>query len=623
MTNIYKFDPDDARRFGREHGMQFRQRGDELQFVKCPYCGWTSRDKDTFSINLRTGQFKCLRASCGAHGNMLTLARDFGFSLGRDADEYYSRKRRYKDLSNHPRPITKAPAVEYMEGRGISKEVTERYAITTQKEHDNILVFPFYDENKELQFAKYRKTDFDKEKDKNKEWCEANCKPILFGMDQCDPEKSKTLILTEGQIDSLSVTEAWIDNAVSVPTGANGFTWVPYCWDFLEKFETLIVFGDHEKGKITLLEEMSVRFHGTVKHVRPEDYQGCKDANELLRARGKAAVLEAVKNAVPVENKHIKALEDVRRVNLSELEKFKTCIPKLDRVLGGLYMGQLVILTGKRGEGKSTFASQIATRAIQSGYNVFFYSGELMDWYFRAWFDQQVAGPKYINTKQTAGEDPSYSVMAECYPYIESWYSGKMFIYDSDIVKNADADETEILLETARDAIVHYGCRALFFDNLMTAIDDDIQSDLYRQQTKFVKDLAIMAKQHNVLVVLIVHPRKSGASEMDNDDVAGSSNITNLADVVLRYGRPKATNSEPNPPAGRLQVWKNRLTGRTEKEINLNFDEKSRRITEKTYPPQNVTWRLGWEEEYISDSKRSIFDWNQNEADEDENILFD
>ena len=46
----------------------------------------------TFSINLKTGQFKCLRASCGVSGNMITLQKDFDFSLGTQIDEYYAPK---------------------------------------------------------------------------------------------------------------------------------------------------------------------------------------------------------------------------------------------------------------------------------------------------------------------------------------------------------------------------------------------------------------------------------------------------------------------------------------------------------------------------------------------------
>ncbi|MFR7901549.1 MAG: toprim domain-containing protein [Ruminococcus sp.] len=83
-------------------------------------------------------------------------------------------------------------------------------------------------------------------------------------MYQCNLD-NKTLVLTEGQIDSLSVAESGIENAVSVPNGKNGFTWVPYCWDWLQNFDTLIVFGDRENGRITLLDDMQRRFRGVVR----------------------------------------------------------------------------------------------------------------------------------------------------------------------------------------------------------------------------------------------------------------------------------------------------------------------------------------------------------------------
>ena len=445
---IYHFREEDARRFALERGIKTRQRGDELHFEKCPYCRERTDQKNSFAINLKTGQYRCLRATCNAKGNMLSLAHDFGFSLGSDVDEYYEQRRKYRDITNYPRPITKGPAVTYLESRGISKATTEKYSITTQKSNDNILVFPFYDENGKLQFVKYRRMDFDKK------WCETDCKPILFGMDQCNLE-NKTLVLTEGQIDSLSVTEAGIENAVSVPTGANGFTWVPYCWNFLSKFETLIVFGDHEKGKITLLEEMRGRFSGTIKHVRPENYLGCKDANDILRKYGKEAVRAAVQNAVILESQRIVRLADVKRVNLSEMEKFETGIQLLDRTLGGgLFLGQLIILTGERGEGKSTLASQIATMALDSGYDVFFYSGELTDYYFKSWFDFQVAGPDYINCIVNRFGDKTYSVRADAQADMENWYREHMYLYDNDILNGTN--ETESLPETIQKAICLY-----------------------------------------------------------------------------------------------------------------------------------------------------------------------
>lgn len=587
---LYDFRREDAERFAREQGARVRTRGDELEFQRCPYCNGGNKDKFTFSINLKTGAFKCLRASCGAHGNMITLHKDFNFSLGTEADAYYGDGyKHFRSIHRKQRAETTSPAVEYMKSRGISQAVTESYGITTQKANDSILVFPFYDADGILRFVKYRNTEFTPGNG-SKEWCEANCMPILFGMDHCNPDK-KTLIMTEGQIDSLSVTEAGFENAVSVPTGKNGFTWVPYCWDFLNQFETLIVFGDHERDEITLLDEMRVRFNGTVKHVRPEDYRGCKDANDILRKFGKDAIRDAINNAVPVEVAEIKQLADVDRVDLSTMKKFSSGMSAVDEVLGGFYFGQLVVITGERGEGKSTLASQFATFGIRAGHNVFFYSGELMDWYFRAWIDYQIAGPEHINVMRNGFGHEAYSIDGNIYPNIAEWYRGKFYLYDNSSVLREDR---EGLIPTIEKAIRQYGCSIVFIDNLMTAISDDITSDIYRQQTEFVKKLANIAKRTNTIIFLIAHPRKTNGYSFENDDVAGSSNITNLADVVMRYARPKEDDEDEDTQDRLLQITKNRLTGRTDRHgIRLFFDERSKRIGEM----HDWSWRLGWEKD--------------------------
>lgn len=603
--NIYRFASEDAKRFAQEQGIRTRIVGNELRFRFCPYCHAETNDKDTFSINLDTGQFKCLRASCNASGNMLTLSKDFNFSLGRDVDEYYQRKRQFKSIRHYPRPVSKPAAVEYLEGRGISREVTEKYNITVRKDDDKILVFPFYDERDELQFLKFRNAD--PKEGQSKEWCQANCKPILFGMNHCNFEND-TLILTEGQIDSLSVIETGLENAVSVPTGAKGFTWVPYCWDFLHRFKKLIVFGDHEKGHITLLDEMVKRFPGMVFHVREEDYRGCKDANELLQKHGPGAVDMAVGLSVQVHDSRIKPMAEVSRKDMSQMQSIHSGLRTLDKTIGGLYFGSLVIVTGERGKGKSTLTSQFADYAVHQDITTFLYSGELMDWMLQDWFERQAAGPAHINSIRNSNDFVSYSVQADCLEDIQEWYKQKCYVYDN-ALSDSDEDNYEALTDTLERAIRMYGCRFLVVDNLMTAIDDDVRSDLYRQQSAFVRKLARMAKQYDVIIILVAHPRKAGIQRFSNDDVAGSGNITNLADVVLRYGSPQYDENDPAPPQRILQVLKNRLTGRLHQGIGLWFDEASKRISEE---PDNFNWEYGWvnlnEDDWLDDDDDNPFD---------------
>lgn len=576
----YEFKESDAWDFARGAGIQTKQKNDELQFLYCPFCmGGKNRDKYSFSINLRTGQYKCLRSSCSVSGNMVSLAREFEwFSLGNDIDIYYKtgKVRHYRKFKKSTPIKPKQEAVDYLESRGITAAVAEEYQITVQKDNPNILVFPFLDQNGQMQFVKYRKTNFDKTKDQNKEWCEKGCKPILFGMFQCNLAVD-TLVLTEGQIDSLSVREAGVNNAVSVPTGKNGFTWIPYCWDWLQHFKTLIVFGDNENGRITLLEEMSRRFRGTVKAVRQQDYKGCKDANELLQKFGKDAVRSAVENAEVIPIRQVKELSDVKNVDLFLLPKIATGIESLDRVLsGGIYLGQTVILTGKRGEGKSTLGSQMLVNAMNVGKKVFAYSGELPDYFFKNWIDRQIAGRANIVDRAQPGGGVSYYIPKEKNIRITEWYRGKAYLFDN---KAAEDDELEDLLQTIEKAIQQYGIELALLDNLMTALDVGIDADLYRAQGKFVDKLVKMAKRQNVAIILVVHPRKNRFSSDDTDEVSGSADITNKVDIVMTYKKVKGLPDDERV----LTVSKNRLTGKLavgEKAIPLFYDEASKRISD-------------------------------------------
>ena len=584
----YEFKESDALEFARASGIQTKQRSDELQFLQCPYCrGGRNGDKGTFSINLINGQFKCLRSSCSVSGNMITLVRDFSwFSLGRDVDTYYKtgKQKKYRSFKKMQPIKPKPAALAYLESRKISAVTAERYQITVQSEHENVLVFPFLDEKGAMQFIKYRKTDFNPENDSSKEWCETNCKPILFGMYQCNLE-NKTLILTKGQIDSLSVAESGIENAVSVPNGKNGFTWIPYCWDWLENFETLIVFGDCERGSITLLDEMRKRFHGIIKAVRQQDYRGCKDANELLQKYGRDAVKKAVDQAEKVAIDQVKEIADIEAVDLFSLPKISTGIASIDRVLsGGVYLGQTVILTGKRGDGKSTLGSQIVANALNAGKSVFAYSGELPDYFFKRWLDFQIAGQHHVIDRAGDAGSINYYIPDSKVHKISEWYRGRAYLFDG--------QSTDNLTITIEKTIQQYDVQLIFLDNLMSILDSvGLDKDLYRVQSGFVDALVKVSKKYNVAVILVVHPRKNSLGADDNDVVSGSSDITNKVDVVMTYKRDKKM-----PDTERLlTISKNRLTGKLavgEKSVTLYYDEASKRISDNR---EDFRKPYGWE----------------------------
>ena len=191
-------------------------------------------------------------------------------------------------------------------------------------------------------------------------------------------------------------------------------------------------------------------------------------------------------------------------------------------------------------------------------------------------------------------DDEEYFVIS---PYavdrIHRWYENRCFVYDNQFLQKEEDDEVEALPEVIETAIQQYSCRIILIDNLMTAIDDDMTSDLYRQQSGFVRKLSIIAKKFDVIVFLVVHPRKTSTDRFTNDDIAGSSNITNLADVILRYSKPSEDKTGYAPCDRILQVTKNRLDGRLEWDgIKLWFDERSKRISDD---PDKFDWEVEWE----------------------------
>lgn len=605
---VYEFNPDDAYNFARHVGIEVKEHGGELFFKTCPYCKprATRGNVRTFSINLKTGQFKCLRASCGISGNMVTLSKDFDFSLGNEVDEYYRPKKRYKRLKQPKEAIKPKPeAIRYLESRGISEEVAKKYEITVQTSHPNILVFPFYDEKGVLQFVKYRKTDFDKAKDANKEWCEASTKPILFGMKQCD-DSFDTLVMVEGQLDSLAVATAGIPNAVSVPTGAKGFTWIPYCWDWLCKWKKIIVFGDFEKGSISLLDELAKRLKDRVEHVREDNYKDCKDANEILLKYGAEQVRKCVEESVKLPIDNVIDLADVKELDPYSIEKIPTGIADVDNLLcGGIPFGVVTIVTGKSGKGKSTFVGQIITRALNKGDNVFVYSGEMPNYLFKNAIDFQIAGPANVVEEDRRDYVKRY-VRKSAKDKIVEWYRGKCMLYDRTMVKDEDTD----LLNTIERMIVSQNVRVIVIDNLMTMINKTrVKGSKLEAQSEVSNALEDMARFYNVCIILVAHKRKdSGIDDEDMDDsIRGDSDIVNSAGVIIHYNVNKDENTMENYPRV-ISVTKNRVFGRTSyRGWKVHYDEKSKRIY-GDHDDLNIC--LGWDNEsggFVEDYDNSIF----------------
>ena len=328
--------------FARRHLTPYKVKGGEIVPDLCPFChGGTHRDKETFALNTESGAYNCRRGSCGAQGSFRQLCREFGEEMQQDERERSrgrvreAAKKAYKRPETKPQPITDQ-ATEYLAGRGISREVIGRYRVGTD-EKGNIL-FPFYDETGALVYVKHRPI----KGEGPKEWQDKETKPILFGMNLCDPAAPLTIF--EGEIDALSGAAAGIPNAVSVPSGCQNFDWLETCWEFIEQFDSVFLYGDNDEPGREMIDTLSRRLMNreiyVVQHRR-------KDANEELIQDGAETVFSAWNNAKPAPVWGLIDAGDVRPVDMVHAPKVPSGFKSLDNTLGGFFPGDVTLWTAK------------------------------------------------------------------------------------------------------------------------------------------------------------------------------------------------------------------------------------------------------------------------------------
>jgi len=269
-----------------------------------------------------------------------------------------------------------------------------------------------------------------------------------------------------------------------------------------------------------------------------------------------------------------------------------TGFTEIDRNISGLSESALSILSGKRGQGKSTWACQLALNIIHNGGKVCFYSGELSATMFQAWVVKQAAGSKYLEHYIDDFGADRYHVEPFIEERIKSWLIDKFILYDNGIVKSSERNS---ILERFLLAKRYYDCKYYFVDNLMTAkYTRDTDRDYFRQQSNFAGELTDFAMQEKVHVMLVAHPKKGESGDL-NDDVAGLSDITNRASNVFFMKRLDDADREKKKVDydNVLEITKNRDYGAL---VEIGFDFK---VDSKKYIPVvgRTIESYGWESE--------------------------
>lgn len=559
----------------RKHLGEFRIRNGEIIAKYCPFCGGGDNgDQETFAVGIYNGAYNCMRGSCNKTGNFRQLCEFFGehtlTGLPTSVFLPSGKKEKVYDRPNEDMLYPRTEEIDkYFALRKISPETLDAFHISADANGN--IVFPFY-RDEHLVFVKYREPrKYVRQSKKPKEWMMANTEQILFNMDNCT--FNKPLFITEGQIDAMSLYEAGIYNVVSVPAGVNNMDFVTNCWDWLEKFQQIVLFGDSDQPGIEMVSTLMKRLGEDRCLIAPEYPElvingedigrVCKDANEILFAYGPETLKELAESCEPAPVKGVLNLADVTYIDPLTQPRIYTRIHDLDSMIGGLGEGGITIFSGKRGDGKSTVTGSLLLNAIEQNERVCAYSGELSASKFLEWIMLQATESKYI----TYSTDPRNGKCYATVPYaiqerIKEWVDGKFYLYDNQY--NIEDTPDQAVLKVFTLCARRYGCKLFLCDNLMTVIN--ASDEEVKAQARFVAALKRFAVKFKAHVILVAHPRKTKAGEnLTNDDISGSAAISNLADNVIVVEKPN------------LRVIKNRDFGVTGL-IECSFSPANRRI---------------------------------------------
>ena len=261
---------------------------------------------------------------------------------------------------------------------------------------------------------------------------------------------------------------------------------------------------------------------------------------------------------------------------------------ELDRITGGFTEGMLSILTGKQGEGKSTFSGLLALNAIDAGHKVCAYSGELNSAIFKKWIYGQAAGAKHTEESVDQFGTVRYEVSKFADAKISQWLRRKLFLYDNTAHKSSEVNS---IIERFTIARRQHECDLFIVDNLMTAkMPTNNNSDFFRAQSNFVGELIDFAQSERVHVILVAHPKKEDTGDL-NDNVGGNGDITRRSSIVMTMRRIPDEQYQKFNCNNILYVSKNREHGTTGK-IDFNFDKSSKRLYLTT---DRAPKMYGWE----------------------------
>lgn len=528
--------------------------------IRCPYCADERRSANqsirTFTVTIDQGIALYTCHHCKTSGRV---------KLDRDIRERIAHKPREARLpAPNNRSLTPAH-IEYLKGRGISLETATKAGVYSIDSFIRdvgqvpCLAFPY------ASATKLRATHV-------KGFSSQGAANTLFLQELV--VAGNPMVITEGEIDALSMMEAGIPNAVSAPNGApaqasvtNGrispkedgkYKFVWSAQSLYKDCKKIVIATDSDEPGDALAEELARRI-GKYRCYRVKFPAGLKDANDVLVKLGAEALRDLVEcaEAWPVAGL-FETTNYVNKVTDLFIKGQGRGISTGLQALDGNYTiapGQFTIVTGIPSAGKSEFIDHLMVELAMSE-----------SWSFAVCsFENPPEGHivKLLEKRQRApfynnggtGDQPVNRITTDGLRDGLAWVSEHFYW-----MEQADGAVSTIddIIERAKVAVMRYGVRGVVIDPY-----NYIDKPSNVAETEFVSETLTKIKQfavgHDVHVWFIAHPTKLKRDETGGYPAPGGYEISGSAAWFAKADCGLTVHKGPHEYETEIHLWKVRF----------------------------------------------------------------
>lgn len=398
-------------------------------------------------------------------------------------------------------------------------------------------------------------------------------KGLLWGRHLWRNKGGRKVVVTEGEVDCLSVAEAFEGKypVVSISTGANS---ARKCLinnlDWLESFDQIILWFDSDEAGQTALSKCTGIFSPNKLYIVPYDSQ-YKDANEVLVAEGRQGVTTRLYEAKEHREDNVVKGSDLSFTKMRKnIRKGRPLpYPILQYKTMGVRDGELWIWTAGSGIGKSTIVTEVGKFMLDTMDTTklgCLYLEESTD----KTYDRFMALEHNVPLKDLRlnhdliDEEKAYDT------HNKYFASDRISFYD-----HFGSVATDRLLEKIRYLHIGCGCDTIILDHISIAVSGlSTDEDERKMLDVFMTNLRSFVEETGCTIHAIVHlKRVSGKSfnegaSVSLSDLRGSASLEQLSDTVISAERNQ---QGENACVAKLRILKCRETGETGEADSIEY----------------------------------------------------